>query len=71
MEVASPEYELVLHRRTMYGVFQVVYDTMTRNYLYIHRKNGVRLGIEYAGRDQADAIAGFDEYIEERSQGAY
>jgi predicted site-specific integrase-resolvase len=67
MEVSGPEHQLVTQRKNMYGMFQIVYDTGTRNYLYIHRKNGVRLGLEYAGTDQAGAIAGFDEYINERS----
>lgn len=71
MEVAGPEYQLVAHRKTMYGTFQILYDTLTRAYIYTHRKNGVKLGHEYASTDQAAAIANFDEYIEERSTGSY
>lgn len=67
MEVFKDDYELVAQRTTMYGIFQITYDKATRNYLYLHRKRGVVLGREYAGVEQANAIEGFDKYIEERS----
>ena len=72
MEVNGREVQILrTHYCRDYGTFSLVYDEENRSYLYIHEKKGIRLGLEWAGLDEANALDGFADYSKERSVGAY
>lgn len=66
MEISGPEYELLNVKRDENGLHHLVRDTVAKCYLYITRKSGVQVWYEYAGCNEADAMAGFPDYITER-----
>ena len=68
MEVSSEDYQLIRIQRWNGGVFHLIYDTVGRSYIYTHRKKGVKIDHDYAGTNEAEAIAGFDDYIAERTK---
>jgi len=65
MEVAGPDYQLVVTRRTDQGLVQLVFEERTRSYYYQVLKKGVRSIFEYAGTDENEALAGFPNFLKE------